>query len=438
MALPSTNNVMLEEKDDIWLEIPMEALRVFPVDTADQVNLGVFWFEDDTLFPTMENNTRLLNNRVVAIEVGEDISSLSNCIKIIFLFQNASLVNRTLTCVFWDVGNDNVAHWNSSGCVTKTKKNGTLCSCNHLSFYAVLLAPGNVSAVSFPVASLTSFSVWLLTLLSRVGCGISFCFLCLAVLIHLRRGKSIDSINIHINLCVSLLCLNLTFLINDSLASLSIHWLCVVTAAATHYSLLCTLTWFSLEGFHLYLLIIRVFNIHFHRYLLKLGLVGWGIPGFIVIIIAACGKYGEYVIDLNDGGVVQMCWLTDFVLTTVSYSYFVLTCVVNVLCFGSVTVKVVRAHRQTPVQSGRSMRGAVLSLLGLAWLLGISWGVLFFQFGPLTETAFYIFCTVNSLHGLFLFLRYWALTQPDKTPFSMETTAASSSRIHPATALKHC
>uniref|UniRef100_A0A3P8YWW7 GAIN-B domain-containing protein n=1 Tax=Esox lucius TaxID=8010 RepID=A0A3P8YWW7_ESOLU len=190
MALPSTNNVMLEEKDDIWLEIPMEALRVFPVDTADQVNLGVFWFEDDTLFPTMENNTRLLNNRVVAIEVGEDISSLSNCIKIIFLFQNASLVNRTLTCVFWDVGNDNVAHWNSSGCVTKTKKNGTLCSCNHLSFYAVLLAPGNVSAVSFPVASLTSFSVWLLTLLSRVGCGISFCFLCLAVLIHLRSNST--------------------------------------------------------------------------------------------------------------------------------------------------------------------------------------------------------------------------------------------------------
>jgi membrane-anchored protein YejM (alkaline phosphatase superfamily) len=75
---------------------------------------------------------------------------------------------------------------------------------------------------------------------------------------------------------VALLCLNLTFLINDSLASLGVHGLCVATAAATHYSLLCTLTWFSLEGFHLYLLIIRVFNIHINRYLLKLGLVGWG------------------------------------------------------------------------------------------------------------------------------------------------------------------
>ncbi|KAJ7985822.1 hypothetical protein DPEC_G00344450 [Dallia pectoralis] len=321
MALPSTKNAMTED-DDIWLEIPTEALRAFPVDTSNQVNLGVFWFEHDTLLP---NNTKLLNNRVVAIEVGEDISGLSHAIKMSFLFQNASLVNETLTCVFWDFKNDTVAHWNTSGCVTETYTNGTLCSCNHLSFFAVLLTPGNILAASFPVAQMTTFSVWLLTLLSRVGCGISVCFLSLAVVIHMRRGKSMDSINVHIHMCISLLCLNLTFLINDSLASLGIHWLCVVTAAATHYSLLCTLTWFVLEGFHLWLLIIRVFNIHFHRYLLKLGLVGWGVPGFIVIIIAACGKYGEYIIQLNDGGVVQMCWLTDYVLTIVSYSYFVLT-----------------------------------------------------------------------------------------------------------------
>lgn len=97
---------------------------------------------------------------------------------------------------------------------------------------------------------------------------------------------------------------------------------------------------------------------------------------------------------------IHRCWLTDSAVTTVSFSYFVLTFVVNTLCFGSVTVKVVRAHRQSPVLRERGMsRGTVLSLLGLAWLLGVSWGVMFFQFGPLRETAFYIFCTINSLHG---------------------------------------
>ncbi|XP_041755387.1 adhesion G protein-coupled receptor G3 [Coregonus clupeaformis] len=427
MALPSTNKATLEKMDDIWLEIPTEDFNDFLGKTKGEVNLGAFWFENDSLFPVEENNTKLLNSRVVSIDVGEDISGLSTNIKITFLFQNASLENKSLTCVFWDVGNDNVAHWNSSGCVTETEENQTVCSCDHLSFFAVLMAPDSVSS-----ASLSSSSVWLLTLLSRVGCGISLCFLCLALLIHLRRGKSDDSLCIHIHLCVALLCLNLTFLTNDSLASLGIHGLCVATATATHYSLLCTLTWFSLEGFHLYLLIIRVFNIHFNRYLLKLGLVGWGIPGIVVTIIVACGKYGEYNLYQQDGGAVKMCWLTDSALTTVSFSYFVLTFVVNVLCFGSVTVKVVRAHRQSPVLRGSGMsRGTVLSLLGLAWLLGVSWGVLLFQFGPLKETAFYIFCTVNSLHGFFLFLRYWALTRPEKASISTATTVASSTEMHP-------
>ncbi|XP_014030687.1 adhesion G protein-coupled receptor G3 isoform X2 [Salmo salar] len=420
MALPSTNNATLEEMDDIWLEIPTEALNAILGHTKEEVNLGAFWFEDDSLFPVEENNTELLNSRVVSVDVGEDISDLRSYMKITFLFQNASLENKSLACVFWDLENDTVAHWNSSGCVTETKENKTVCSCNHLSFFAVLMSPGSGSN-----ASLSSSSVWLLTLLSRVGCGISLCFLCLALLIHLR-GKSDDSLCIHIHLCVALLCLNLTFLVNDSLASLGVHGLCVATAAATHYSLLCTLTWFSMEGFHLYLLIIRVFNIHVNRYLLKLSLVGWGIPGIVVTIIVACGKYGEYRLYLQDGGAVKMCWLTDSAVTTVSFSYFVLTFVVNTLCFGSVTVKVVRAHRQSPVLRERGMnRGTVLSLLGLAWLLGVSWGVMLFQFGPLRETAFYIFCTINSLHGLFLFLRYWALTRAEKASISKATTVSS-------------
>uniref|UniRef100_A0A4W5JCH4 Adhesion G protein-coupled receptor G3 n=1 Tax=Hucho hucho TaxID=62062 RepID=A0A4W5JCH4_9TELE len=428
MALPSTNNATLEKMDDVWLEIPTENLTGFLGLTEKEVNLGVFWFENDCLFP--ENNTELLNSRVVSVNVGEDVSGLSDNIKITFRFQNASQENKSLKCVFWDVENDNVAHWNSSGCVTATKTNETVCSCNHFSFFAVVL-----SSVSVSSASLSSSSVWMLTLLSRVGCGISLCFLCLALLIHLRRGKSDDSLCIHIHLCVALLCLNLTFLINDSLASLGVHGLCVATAAATHYSLLCTLTWFSLESFHLYLLIFRVFNIHVHRYLFKLGLVGWGTPGIVVTIIVACGKYGECRISQKDGGAIKMCWLTDSALTTVTYSYFVLTFAVNMLCFGSVTVKVVRAHRQSPVLREMGMSsGTVLSLLGLAWLLGVSWGVMLFQFGPLRETASYIFCTINSLHGLFLFLRYWALTRPEKASISMATTVSSATAMYPAEA----
>lgn len=41
-----------------------------------------------------ENNTELLNSRVVSVDVGEDISDLRSYMKITFLFQNASLVSE--------------------------------------------------------------------------------------------------------------------------------------------------------------------------------------------------------------------------------------------------------------------------------------------------------------------------------------------------------
>ncbi|CDQ59920.1 unnamed protein product [Oncorhynchus mykiss] len=41
-----------------------------------------------------------------------------------------------------------VAHWNSSGCVTETKESETVCSCNHLSFFAVLMSPVSGSRAS--------------------------------------------------------------------------------------------------------------------------------------------------------------------------------------------------------------------------------------------------------------------------------------------------
>ncbi|XP_045546306.1 uncharacterized protein [Salmo salar] len=94
MSLPSTNNVELEKMDDIWLEIPTDALSDAMGDTKEEVNLGVFWFENDSLFPVMENNTELLNSRVVSINVGEDISGLSNYINMTFRFQNASLLSE--------------------------------------------------------------------------------------------------------------------------------------------------------------------------------------------------------------------------------------------------------------------------------------------------------------------------------------------------------
>lgn len=80
-------------------------------------------------------------------------------------------------------------------------------------------------------------------------------------------------------LSAAMLCLHLSFLmccfwvwLNDNEDSS----FCLVLGLLLHWSLLATFSWTALEGVHLYLLLSRVFNIDFRRYLLKLSLAGWG------------------------------------------------------------------------------------------------------------------------------------------------------------------
>lgn len=81
---------------------------------------------------------------------------------------------------------------------------------------------------------------------------------------------------VHISLAIALILLNLHFLPSQAVAALSSNGLCIYIALSLHYSVLATFCWMALEGFHLYLLLIKVFNIYVRRYLLKLSVVGWG------------------------------------------------------------------------------------------------------------------------------------------------------------------
>lgn len=78
----------------------------------------------------------------------------------------------------------------------------------------------------------------------------------------------------------ALLCLHLGFLLScfwvRQLDESQEDWVCRGLGLFLHWSLLATFSWMALEGFHLYLLLVRVFNIYVRRYLLKISLVGWG------------------------------------------------------------------------------------------------------------------------------------------------------------------
>lgn len=79
------------------------------------------------------------------------------------------------------------------------------------------------------------------------------------------------------NLHASALLLNIGFLLSPALATPPVPGAaCVMLAATLHFALLSCLTWMAIEGFNLYLLLGRVYNIYIRRYVLKLCAVGWG------------------------------------------------------------------------------------------------------------------------------------------------------------------
>lgn len=79
-----------------------------------------------------------------------------------------------------------------------------------------------------------------------------------------------------VQLCASLLLLNLLFLLDGWLAQYPSSGLCIGSAFFLHYFLLTSFTWAGLEAVHMYLSVVRVFVPYLSRYMLKVSLVGWG------------------------------------------------------------------------------------------------------------------------------------------------------------------
>ncbi|XP_077754437.1 adhesion G-protein coupled receptor G5 isoform X4 [Canis aureus] len=279
----SLNSTTMKRVPQAWVphamqfpaELTQDACRTRP----RELRLICIYFFTDHFF--QNTNSSLLNNYVLGAQLGRGhVNNLRDPVNISF-WHNRSLEGYTATCVFWKEGasKDYWGAWSSEGCRTEQPSpSQVLCRCNHLSYFAVLM---QLSPAPIPEELLAP-----LTYISLVGCSISMVASLLTLLLHFQARQQGDSITrIHMNLHASVLLLNVTFLLSPSLAlpSTSETAACKALAAIMHFALLSCLTWMAIEGFNLYLLLGRVYNIYIHRYLLKLCAVGWdagcGTPG---------------------------------------------------------------------------------------------------------------------------------------------------------------
>lgn len=360
-----------------------------------------------------DKGSSVLNNRMVGLSVGQiHTTGLSEPVEITFSHQHQS-PNMILTCVFWDMAKGD---WDSHGCSTKLGDGRTVCSCDHLTFFALLLRP-----------TLDQATARTLTRISQAGCAVSMIFLAFTMVLYvafrfsLQRFKTEDAPKIHMALSISLFLLNLTFLINVGSSSQGPPASCWVRAAIFHYFLLCVFTWMGLEAFHLYLLVIKVFNTYFGHYFLKLSLLGWGLPVLVVIGAGSSNSYGVYTIRNQENRTsLELCWFQkEPALYATVHGYFLVTFLFGAVVLALVAWKIFTLPSVTAGKGQGQTWKSVLTVLGLSSLVGMTWGLAVLT--PLGLSTVYIFTLLNSLQGLFIFCWFIILYFPTQS-----TTASSS------------
>ncbi|NWH77593.1 AGRG1 protein, partial [Piaya cayana] len=403
--LPRSLFTLVKEKEEVVEH------RVLLVDVNSQT-----MFQD-------ENRSHVLGDKVVGISlVDMVVANLSDPVVLTF-FHNQLPRNMTPLCVFWQ--EDTTASsgsWDSYGCTTVTRGSQTDCRCNHLTYFAVLM-------VSSP--DITYVHRDYLSIITYVGCLISALASVCTILFLYFRSKQRDqimSMQIHMNLLGAIFLLDMTFLISEHLASSS-EAICRAGGLFLHFSLLSCLAWMGIEGYNLYRLVIEVFNAYHDHFLLKLCLVGWGIPFFCVtlIFLASWTNYGPFSIPIYEsvGGkstTATICWITSpLIHNVVNLGFFSLVFLFNSVMLGAMVREIVRQNKK-----GHKLKH-VLALLGLSILLGIPWALVFFSFtsGIFRLVSLYLFTIINSLQGFLIFLWYWTMVlQARKAP---DTQSSSDS-----------
>uniref|UniRef100_A0A8D2HMI5 Adhesion G-protein coupled receptor G1 n=1 Tax=Urocitellus parryii TaxID=9999 RepID=A0A8D2HMI5_UROPR len=367
-------------------------------------------FSSQALFQD-KNASQVLGEKVLGIVV-QDTKVANLPEPVVLTFQHLPQPkNVTLQCVFWveDPTMSSPGSWSNAGCETISRETHTSCLCNHLTYFAVLMV-GSSHGTHVPINQLVRRrSLWWP---------------------RPRRKKPRDyTVKVHMNLLLAVFLLDVSFLLSEPVALTGSEAGCRASAIFLHFSLLACLSWMGLEGYNLYRLVVEVFGTYVPGYMLKMSVVGWGFPIFLVTLVA--------LVDVNNY-VACWCWIRDSLVSYVTnLGLFSLVFLFNMAMLGTMVVQILRLrpHNQKWPH--------VLTLLGLSLVLGLPWALVFFSFasGTFQLVILYLFSIVTSFQGFLIFLWYWSMrlqarggpsplkSSSDSARLPISSGSTSSSRI---------
>ncbi|XP_061079241.1 adhesion G protein-coupled receptor E3-like [Conger conger] len=300
-----------------------------------------------------------------------------------------------VTCVYWKEQGEET-HWSVNGCTASfSNESLTVCSCTHLSTFALLLQTEEQEEDSS-----------LLEVVNLFCMSVGLAFLALAILTFLLctwNPKINNTARLHLSICLFLG--HLLFLVGVSRTENAVA--CAVIAGMLHFLFLSSFVWMLLETLQLFMLVRSLSKVQVIQKeglrALYLLLVGYGAPLVVVGVSAAVYSDGY--------GSKGACWLQN----EKNFSWSFIGPVAAILALNLVSFCVViwsllptLANMKSDISQSRDTRLIIFKIVAQFLILGCTWILGFFQ---RTSVLKYLFVILNSQQGTFIFIVHCLLNK---------------------------
>jgi len=339
------------------------------------------------------NETLKLNSHVISMFLCVPVKKVFHR-HILIVMKHLKVLdeNEFTYCAFWDFS-INTTHgrgaWSREGCYVMTEYSNsthTVCACDHLTNFAVLMGSGEFS--------LSKANKFALNVITYVGCVLSLLGSVAAITSFVFFTQlNTDRHIIHGNLLISIAISQTVFLVGIEQTHNKSQ--CKFTAIMLHYFYLVSFGWMMCEGVHLYTMVVKVFNLSSKIY--HYIVLAWGIPGLVVFITAA-SRYSDY-------GTKTSCWISPERNALLAFVIPVAgTVLANIVILAMVLNEICRLHTSGRTCTLDVVRSTLKSLVVLFPLLGVTWLFGLLVFATQNVVFQYLFALFNTMQGFFIFL----------------------------------
>uniref|UniRef100_A0A8C1XXX5 Uncharacterized protein n=1 Tax=Cyprinus carpio TaxID=7962 RepID=A0A8C1XXX5_CYPCA len=345
-------------------------------------------------FNTPEDTIKTMMSTVISATLPKTINTtLTKPVNFTFRHIREFDLNGSLSCVYW-----NISEWIVDGCsVLETNSSYTVCSCVHLSTFALIMQT-SPPPESDPLLDLLN--------LVCVIVGLVFFSLALLTFAFCRWSPGVNNVA-RINICISLLLAHLLFLLTQQFLSLirPLQVLCAVISGLLQFFFLSSFVWMFIEAVLLFICVKNLSQISsINREVLSSGFLC--VFGYVVALVVVAVSA---VVDPKGYG-SEKCWIKidkGFISRFLGPVCMILMS--NMILFIKIIISLnsTLKNLNAEVSQMKQTKIMVFKTLGQFVVLGCSWILGFFtQSSKVLEIIFLI---LNSQQGTFIFLIYCVL-----------------------------